>query len=376
MTHRRSTAVRSTRLVARALQHPLRCATMRSALTLAVLLSSAAPLAAQSLDPRCGPEGSGGLPGGTACQTAVDVFRHISPQLGMVTTGGNATLGQVGTLGGLGHFALVLRATGTQSFGTPDLAGSDVSAPGVERNSYPITQSVAGLPGADLAVGLYRGARWHGRRIGGVDALASAFYTPEDVGGIDIGDASTVEFADAGLKVGYGVRVGLLEESRRLPRVSVSYLQRSLPGVNFSTVSRQDAGTVDEDGNEIPGGGDTLSLRGLSTRTAAWRVVVGKKLSILGLSAGVGQDRYRSRADAGYVTSGADGLSRATGSLPVSQTLTRTNMFADLSVNLFLFTLVGEVGRVSGGGPATYNQFSTAPGKPQNYVSIGIRQGR
>src|SRR5436190_18030732 len=45
-----------------------------------------------------------------ACQMAVDVFQFLAPQLGIALTGGNATLGQGGALGGLGHFALELRA--------------------------------------------------------------------------------------------------------------------------------------------------------------------------------------------------------------------------------------------------------------------------
>ena len=41
-----------------------------------------------------------------ACQKALDVFKYIAPQLGIAITGGNATLGQTGNLGGLGHFRL------------------------------------------------------------------------------------------------------------------------------------------------------------------------------------------------------------------------------------------------------------------------------
>ena len=35
-----------------------------------------------------------------ACVQAVDVFQFVAPQLGLALTGGNATLGQGGTLGG------------------------------------------------------------------------------------------------------------------------------------------------------------------------------------------------------------------------------------------------------------------------------------
>src|SRR5881227_2053186 len=44
-----------------------------------------------------------------ACQKALDVFQYLAPQLGVSITGGNATLGQTGNLGGLGHFSVGLR---------------------------------------------------------------------------------------------------------------------------------------------------------------------------------------------------------------------------------------------------------------------------
>src|SRR5688572_32344074 len=39
-----------------------------------------------------------------ACQKAVDLFQYMAPQLGTVIAGGNATLGQGGTLGGFATF--------------------------------------------------------------------------------------------------------------------------------------------------------------------------------------------------------------------------------------------------------------------------------
>ena len=45
-----------------------------------------------------------------ACVQAVDVFQFMAPQLGLALTGGNATLGQGGALGGIGHFAIGVRA--------------------------------------------------------------------------------------------------------------------------------------------------------------------------------------------------------------------------------------------------------------------------
>src|SRR5262245_52854593 len=45
-----------------------------------------------------------------ACTQAVDVYQLMAPQLGIALAGGNATLGQGGALGGIGHFAVGIRA--------------------------------------------------------------------------------------------------------------------------------------------------------------------------------------------------------------------------------------------------------------------------
>src|SRR5688572_1308311 len=44
-----------------------------------------------------------------ACQKAIDLFQYMAPQLSIAITGGNATLGQGSTLGGLGHFSVGVR---------------------------------------------------------------------------------------------------------------------------------------------------------------------------------------------------------------------------------------------------------------------------
>src|SRR3954467_2248974 len=49
-----------------------------------------------------------------ACQKAIDLFEYMAPQLGTSITGGNATLGQGGNLGGLGHFSFGLRVNAVE----------------------------------------------------------------------------------------------------------------------------------------------------------------------------------------------------------------------------------------------------------------------
>ena len=61
---------------------------------------------------------------------------------------------------------------------------------------------------------------------------------------------------------------------------------------------------------------------------------------------------------------------------PISQDLTRTNVFADLSLNLLLFKLTGEIGQVSGGTINTFNTFSGKQAADSRiYGSVGARFG-
>ena len=64
------------------------------------------------------------------------------------------------------------------------------------------------------------------------------------------------------------------------------------------------------------------------------------------------------------------------GPFSLAQKMTRTNYFADVSMNLLLIKLVGEVGQVSGGtlSPAPFNTFSTGAADDKRlYGSVGLR---
>jgi hypothetical protein len=60
----------------------------------------------------------------------------------------------------------------------------------------------------------------------------------------------------------------------------------------------------------------------------------------------------------------------------MSQNLTRTNVFADVTMNLLLLKLTGEIGQVSGGTINTYNTFSGKQAADSRiYGSVGARFG-
>jgi len=71
-----------------------------------------------------------------------------------------------------------------------------------------------------------------------------------------------------------------------------------------------------------------------------------------------------------------NGLSGSAAVPGTTQSLTRTNVFGDLSLNLLFFKLTGEIGRSSGGTVNTYNSFSGGRAdRSIVYASAGLRFG-
>lgn len=337
----------------------------------------AAPLAAQQANPdaQCPPgtTNSFGVPDEDratqdACQKAIDLFRYMAPQLGTAVAGGAPTLGQGGTLGGLGHFSVGLRVNAVMGH-LPQVQESQAqpSVFGAERDTYQTEKQLIPMPTADLAVGLFGGIPLGITSVGGLDLLVSATYLPEFEA-----DNIKVEVDGSSLKVGVGGRLGLLQESLLVPGVSVSYLRRDLPKVHMTARS----------------GNDSLLVRDFQVQTTAWRIMASKSFFVFGAAAGFGKDRYAASSTiAARVASRTVPPTPSVSAGPITvdsfredptdpKTLTRTNMFLDLSMNLPFFRIVGEIGQVSGGTVDTYNQFAGSKADDsRTYGSIGIRFG-
>lgn len=331
-----------------------------------MLALAAAAAGAQSVDTKSCPPGTAnsfGVPDQTravqdACQKAIDLFQFMMPQLAISLTGGNATLGSASTLGGIGHFSLGLRANAIRG----DLPQFDNSnAPvvtGAQQTTYTTKSQIIGLPVADLAVGIFKGIPLGITNVGGLDAIVSASYLPAFHNG-------TVDVAvpNGSLKLGYGARLGILQESLLIPGVSVTYLRRDLPTVDLTSNFNK----------------DTLAVNSFSVQTKAWRVVASKSLLVFGLAVGGGQETYNSSADVRASIDARPPLTNSrssAGPVHLTQDLTRTNVFADLSLNIPLFKVVGEIGQVSGGTVGTFNQFSgNAADASRVYGSVGVRLG-
>ncbi|MBI1808846.1 MAG: hypothetical protein HYR75_03035 [Gemmatimonadetes bacterium] len=296
---------------------------------------------------------------GDACQKATDLVTFLAPQLAGGLPGGNHTLGQGGALGGLGHWALDVRATGVMgSFPKLDNVGFNPNGNHDASTFAATDQFVPGLV-ADAAIGLWNGYSLGVTHVGAIDALVSATYLPNVSGG----DVS-LNTSGSNLKFGYGVRIGLLEESVVTPGVAFSYLTRSLP--TFS-VSGNVAAT-----SSRPGG--TIALNDFSLKSSGWRLTAGKDLLIFNLNAGIGQDTYTSDANIVATVSGSGINATSQGSS--SFTMTRTNMFVGASLNVFVAKLAVEAGQVTGGSvPTMTNSFGSDAAKARTYLSAGLRFG-
>ena len=287
---------------------------------------------------------------------AVDVFQFVAPQLGIAITGGNATLGQASALGGLGHFSLGVRANvlagdlpEVQNFPQPSTSGR------VQR-TLPSKKQFVGLPAVDAAVGIFKGLPLGLTNVGGVDLLLSASYVPSYGSS---GDAVQVK-PSQNLQLGFGARLGLIQESLLFPGVSITYLKRDLPTTTIiGTSSNVDVNVTDA-----------------KVKTSAWRLTASKSLILFNIAAGVGQDHY----DESALIQGSVRTSPAT-SVPSQQinpdlSMTRTNYFVDATLNFLLAKVVAEIGQVSGGTADTYNSFSGGRAdKSRLYGSLGVRLG-
>lgn len=328
---------------------------------LSVLMAGSVAAQGGLTSPKCAAGGfiAGTIPDATkasqdACQQAYDVYQFMSPQLGLALTGGNATAGQGGVLGGLGHFSIGVRGN-VFNGKLPQVDQFTQSTSGAQQKTLPVKDQVLGLPTADAAIGLFKGIPLAVTNIGGVDALVSAAYVPT------INDNTFSITPDNNWQFGWGARVGLLSESIVVPAVSVTWIERDLPTTSM-------VGTAS---------GATLNINDFKVKTQAWRVVVSKSLIMFGLEAGVGQDTYQQSATiSATVTNSAVGCaagckSTIPGDIP---DMKRTNAFAGVSLNLPLVKIVLEGGQASGGSAPTYNAFNgTTADRSQVYGSLGLR---
>lgn len=226
----------------------------------------AAPGVVAAQNPQCSP-----FTGNAAnlCNAAVDGVTIYHPVVGQVVSGGNPELGRVGTLGGLGHFSVTLRANASQvnfpdqnysGSGSVVAAGSDVVVP---------------EPTVDLAVGVFGGME---SGFLALDLLGTAHLLPGNVQDVTI-DPGASRVGDVALGWGYGLRLGLVGNRDGHFALSTTVMRRSIP--RFSYTSGSYSFSSDLDATNL-------------------RAVLGWHASIISIGFGAGVDWYRGAATATF----------------------------------------------------------------------------
>jgi hypothetical protein len=109
--------------------------------------------------------------------------------------------------------------------------------------------------------------------------------------------------------------------------------------------------------------------------------VASKSLLLLGLAAGVGQDRYSSGAtgSASIAARGVGGLlspPTTVSGIAMKQKLSRTTYFLDATLNFPVIQVIGEIGRTGAVNIPTYNSFAgSSAGAAQTFGALGVRFG-
>jgi hypothetical protein len=318
-----------------------------------------------------------------ACLAVAQAAESAQPQLGILIAGGNPTLGTASP-GGL-RLGILPRVSATARLNLVLVRLPDLLVEGGTGGR--ISQSLA-VPapalGGNVSLGVWPGASLLPGigGIGSIDLLGSATYLPFRLLGVPGFDEESPDLA-----LGFGARVGIVRESFVAPGISVSVMRRSLGRVTFGNVCR---------GSEVPdptlgpdfhrcvetleGGGErgddgefAFDLTGWSTRLAA-----SKRLLGLGLTVGLGHDRFRS--DLAVGVRGPE--STASVGTPFFRapdlrvTESRNSAFVNVSYTLLLATIALEGGVMQGGDavagfPLDRSDFD--PRRGTAFGSLGAR---
>ena len=320
---------------------------MRHIVSVLAIMLGATSLAAQG-DPQC--NALPNVDAARACNTAVDAIRAFHPLAGMIVSGGNPVIGTAATLGGIGHLSVTARVNGIKAaLPNPDSANA-TSVPASFHGAIP-------APIVEASLGLLGGK-------GGflsLDALGSAVVLPTSgVSGLSV-DSNATHIGSAALGIGYGARVGVLSGHFPIPAVSVSWMHRTLPRLQYGTLGATFLS------------GDQFAFS-MDLRADNYRAVASWKFVMVDVAAGLGIDHY---------TSSQTSISFHDGTTPTSVTTivinpnnTREVLFVDGGLNLAAMKLVAELGFQTGKDQSfatTFRDFDPKAGHV--FGGLGIRFG-
>lgn len=278
------------------------------------------------------------------CLDVVAAVELLQPEAGILIAGANPVLGTaspLGTRGGLPRFAVGARI---------HVVGAEVPDVFTASSGAEPLRFLVPLPQADVAVGLYNGVSLLPgvRGFGAFDAVVSASVIP-----------AVREIEQARVVWGLGGRFGILEETFALPGASIA--------VVYKDVERLQVGSLD-DGDDAEFGSD---LRVLSVRAAA-----SKTFLVLGVTGGVGWDRYSSDIDFRFEDPLLPGMTRSVFSQddPASLESERWSTFVELRWTMTVLSLVGQLG-VQEHAARTLSDGTTGVESGGLFGGIGLRLG-
>lgn len=314
------------------------------------------------------------------CVAVAQAVESAQPQLGILASGGNPTLGTA-SAGGM-RFGFMPRVSASARVNLVFIRLPEILAQQAGESAQQLNERF-GLPapalGGAVSVGVFPGFSPLPLvgGIGAIDLLGSATWFPFKAFDLEGFGEDAPDLA-----WGVGARVGILRESFVMPGISASLMYRRLGQVSFgdvcpnpspgSTVRQRPGYTFEHGSCSDPGdsGEFEFDLSSWSTRLA-----VSKRLLGFGLTAGVGHDRHSSGLGYGVEVPGFLGgrdFVRVTG-LDLSSG--RMNAFANASFTLLVATLALEAGWMQGSDPLPEFSGDSAfdPRSGTFFGSVGAR---
>ena len=320
---------------------------MRHIVSVLAIMLGATSLAAQG-DPQC--NALPNVDAARACNTAVDAIRAFHPLAGMIVSGGNPVIGTAATLGGIGHLSVTARVNGIKAaLPNPDSANA-TSVPASFHGAIP-------APIVEASLGLLGGK-------GGflsLDALGSAVVLPTSgVSGLSV-DSNATHIGSAALGIGYGARVGVLGGKFPIPAVSVSWMHRTLPRIQYGTL-----GSTFLTGDQF--------AFSMDLRADNYRAVASWKFVLVDVAAGLGVDHYTSSRTSISFHDGTTATSVRT--IVINPNNTREVLFVDGGLSLAVVKFVAELGFQTGKDQSfvtTFRDFDPKAGHV--FGGVGVRFG-
>lgn len=281
------------------------------------------------------------------CDAAVDGTRAFHPLAGVLVSGGNPTIGSAGTLGGLGHLSLSLRANAVELV-LPDVGytGSSTTVPAGQKILAP-------APLLEGSLGLYKGM---GNGLLAVDFLGSAQLLPTNqIDNLTV-EAGARRIGEIAVGLGYGARIGILNEMGPLPALSVSVMRRNIPQIVYGDIAA----------------GDQFSYAA-DLHATNLRLIASKRLMVLDFAAGLGWDKYTGDA---LITFRDPITSVPQPAIPLELNNSRALAFLNAGFSMSAVRLTGELGYMAGKDQdlsTDFEDFDTTKGKL--FAGLGLRVG-